>query len=79
MTIVGYPRIGKNKKNKYFEKPRDIVKFYEDFKNDRDISDRQKSLINSQYSDIIIETNSSSKINSKIVVHSVSKYKATEK
>jgi hypothetical protein len=21
MTVVGYPRIGKNKKNKYFEKP----------------------------------------------------------
>lgn len=21
MTVVGYPKIGKNKKNKYFEKP----------------------------------------------------------
>ena len=40
MTIVGYPKMGKNKKNKYFERPRDIVSFYEQFKTDMDISDR---------------------------------------
>ena len=28
MTIVGYPRVGKNKKNRYFESPKDIVTFY---------------------------------------------------
>ena len=54
MTIVGYPRLGKNKKNRYFDKPKDIVAFYEQFKNDKDISDRQKTLINTQYSDIIM-------------------------
>jgi len=40
MTVVGYPRIGKNKKNKYFEKPSEIINFYEVFKNNRDISVR---------------------------------------
>jgi hypothetical protein len=29
MTIVGYPRVGKNKKNRYYEKPADIIKFFE--------------------------------------------------
>jgi hypothetical protein len=32
MTIVGYPKIGKNKKNKYFEDPMDIIKYFKDFK-----------------------------------------------
>lgn len=54
MTIVGYPRTGKNRKNRYFDNPKEIVRFYEEFRNDKDISDRQKTLINSQYSDIIM-------------------------
>lgn len=28
MTIVGYPRIGKNKKNKYYEKPSEIIQLF---------------------------------------------------
>lgn len=79
MTIVGYPRVGKNRKNHYFDKPKDIITFYEQFKNDRDITDRQKSLINSQYTDIILEASSPSKINYRIAVRSVSKYKMQEK
>ena len=79
MTIVGYPKIGKNKKNKYFEKPRDIVPFYEQFKNDTDISDRQKSLINHQYTDIVLENSSLNKINEKIMCRSISKHKHNSK
>lgn len=25
MTVVGYPKVGKNKKNRYCEKPKDVV------------------------------------------------------
>lgn len=32
MTIVGYPKIGKNKKNKYFERPSEVIKFFKEFK-----------------------------------------------
>ena len=32
MTIVGYPKIGKNKKNKYCERPSEAIKFFKEFK-----------------------------------------------
>ena len=54
MTVVGYPRKGSNKKNKYLESPEEIVNLYWKFKNDSDISGRQKTLIQTQFSDIIL-------------------------
>lgn len=54
MNIVGYPRLGRNPKNKYFQKPSEIIAYYNRFKNDSDISERQKTLIKSQYEDIIL-------------------------
>jgi hypothetical protein len=47
MTIVGYPRIGKNKKNKYLEWPSEIIKYYKEFKTAPDTIKMSKSLIKS--------------------------------
>ena len=78
MTVGGYPKVGNNKKNLYFSNAKDIVKYYLEFRNDQDISDRQKTLIQMQYSDIILENNSVTKENSKIMIRSISKYKSAE-
>lgn len=32
MTIVGYPKLGRNTICKYLEKPNEVIDFYKDFK-----------------------------------------------
>lgn len=32
ITIVGYPKLGANKKNTYFRTPEEVLKYYYDFK-----------------------------------------------
>lgn len=47
MTIVGYPKIGKNKKNRYYEKAEDIIKCFKEFKTAPDTIKMSRSVIKS--------------------------------
>jgi hypothetical protein len=78
MTVVGYPRRGSNKQNRYFEHPPEILAYYQQFRNDQDLSRRQKSLIASQYSDVVLERGSSSRISPRVAVRSISKHRPPE-
>lgn len=74
MNIVGYPSIGRNKKNKYFSKPLDLIAYFKQFKKAK----RQKNKDIPACQDNRTDQSKVNKKNSKIEVKSICKYKLEE-
>ena len=77
MTIVGYPKKGKNKKNRYFQSPVEIVKYFKEWKNNNEISKLSRSYLKSNYDAVIMEDTDSQK-STKIEIKSISKYRSQD-
>lgn len=77
MTIIGYPKKGKNKKNRYIQSPNEIVKYFKEWKNNNEMSKLSRSYLKSNYDAVIMDDTDSQK-STKIEVKSISKYRSQD-
>jgi hypothetical protein len=49
MTIVGYPKIGRNKKTKYFERLSELIAYLKNFNQENNLKKQNGFLFQSNY------------------------------